>query len=87
VKPKPKPKEFENSCVEGSKEIIDSSFKGDAVADIRVSDGDLTDSSEYGYGYWFRFLSRYPSELLIGKTEPHYFVSSLNKNHPFDVED
>ena len=34
--------------------------------------------SEYGYGFWFRFLSKYPENLEEGATEPLYFISKLS---------
>lgn len=59
-------REFENVCIEGAPEVIDASHKGDAVAEIDIDDEDLRDSSEYGYGFWLRFMSRYPEPLYDG---------------------
>jgi hypothetical protein len=35
-------------------------YKG-AVVDTQVSGRDLDDVYEYGYGFWFRFLTRHPA--------------------------
>jgi hypothetical protein len=39
---------------------------------------------EYGYGYWFRFLTVYPVRLWNGKDAPWTFMSRLTLNKPFD---
>lgn len=40
--------------------------------------------SEYGYGFWMRFLTYYPKTLLNGKNEPWYFISRLTRNKNYD---
>ncbi len=37
----------------------------------------MVDVSEYGYGFWARFLTRYPTPLLNGKSLPEYSLSRL----------
>lgn len=37
---------------------------------------------EYGYGFWLRFLTAYPSRLMEGKNAPWYFVARLSSNFP-----
>ena len=34
--------------------------------------------TEYGYGFWFRFLTKYPENLEEGAKEPLYFISKLS---------
>ena len=38
---------------------------------------------EYGYGFWTRWLTKFP-DVLTGVTEPWYFVSRLTTNDPYD---
>jgi hypothetical protein len=76
VKPEPK-------CIEGADEIVDAAFNRGAVANTRITGEDLKDVSEYGYGFWMRFLTRYPVALMAGKRAPWYFVSRLTTNNPY----
>jgi hypothetical protein len=39
--------------------------------------------NEYGYGFWFRFLTAYPTRLFAGKNAPWYFLARLTINNPF----
>ena len=43
----------------------------------------MLDASEYGYGFWMRYLTRYPVVLTNGKTDPWYFISRLTMNDPY----
>lgn len=54
------------------------------MADIKVPDEALKDVNEYGYGYWSRFLTRYPEPLYEGIKEAYYFMSRLTSNDPYD---
>ena len=38
---------------------------------------------EYGYGFYARFLTVYPTRLENGKNSAWYFVSRLTKNEPY----
>lgn len=38
---------------------------------------------EYGYGFYARFLTIYPTRLENGKNSAWYFVSRLTKNEPY----
>ena len=52
-------------------------MEGDKLKDVR----------QYGYGFWFRYLTRYPVPLFQGKKEPWYFISRLtNKPKYGNVE-
>ena len=53
------------------------------VSEAAVSGKDLEDNSEYGFGFWLRFLTRYPTPLYQGKTAPWYFVARLTSNNPY----
>jgi hypothetical protein len=57
----PPPPPREKKCVKGSDKILDAAHNKPAVVDTEIYGKDLYDVSEYGYGFWFRFLSRYPS--------------------------
>jgi len=37
---------------------------------------------EYGYGYWFRFITLYPTRLWGGKSGAWAFVSRVTTNNP-----
>jgi hypothetical protein len=39
--------------------------------------------NEYGYGFWMRFLTTYPTRLWAGKNAPWYFVARLTINESF----
>lgn len=54
------------------------------MADLSVTGDKLKDVREYGYGFWMRFLTRYPKPLYSGKKEPWYFVSRLTSNVKYD---
>lgn len=38
--------------------------------------------TEYGYGFWFRFLTHYPARLWSGKNAAWYFLARLTFNVP-----
>ena len=40
------------------------------------------DTSEYGFGFWLRYLTRYPTEMFKGLEDPWYFIARLTKNNP-----
>jgi hypothetical protein len=82
--PPPPPPEPEPTCNEGSSSIADAAFNKPAVADIKVTEENLKDAKDYGYGYWLRFLSRHPAPMVNGKNQPWYFVSRLTRNNPYD---
>lgn len=70
-------------CIEGPKQVINAAYNGKAVADVKIEKKDLNDVSEYGYGYWLRFMSRFPVPLTRGKDAPWYFVSRLTVNDQY----
>ena len=39
--------------------------------------------SEYAYGFWFRFLTHYPTRMFMGKDKPWYFIARLTSNQNF----
>lgn len=57
-------------------EPLASSFEGKPAYEEIVD----TLSDEYGYGFWFRFMTAYPTRLWNGKSAPWYFVSRLAGN-------
>lgn len=60
---------------------------GDPVLEV-AHPGDKLPSvlNEYGYGFWYRYLTHYPERLWSGKNAPWYFVSRLSMNEkPGDV--
>jgi hypothetical protein len=81
--PVPPEPEVKPVCTEGLKEIADAGFDKDPVAIINVKEVDLKDSREYGFGFWFRYMTRYPSALLNGKREPWYHLARLASNDPY----
>jgi hypothetical protein len=78
----PPPHVFENVCIEGSADVLDAAHNGASIAEIDIADEDLKDSSEYGYGFWLRFLTRYPVAHLDGLNKPYYFIARLTENVP-----
>ncbi|CAD8058815.1 unnamed protein product [Paramecium sonneborni] len=42
------------------------------------------DYEEYGYGFWMRYLTLYPKELIKGKEAPWYFISRLSRNKNYE---
>ena len=78
--PPPTEKPKQKICVKGSERILDAAHNRPAVVDTEVTGSDLRDVREFGYGFWFRYLTRYPSQLLKGKNADWYFVSRLTSN-------
>lgn len=62
---------------------MNAAYNKKPVIDTVVEGEDLDDPSEYGYGFWMRFLTRYPAPLYSGKNAPWYFVSRMTKNNPY----
>ncbi|KAM3131625.1 hypothetical protein pb186bvf_016289 [Paramecium bursaria] len=54
------PKPVQKKCVEGKSSIINSQFNKGPVVSLQLSGDQLKDKSEYGYGFWFRYLTLYP---------------------------
>lgn len=51
---------------------------------MKVPEDKLGSAIEYGYGFWSRWLTRWPDSLLKGASEPWYFISRLTNNDPYD---
>jgi hypothetical protein len=49
-------------CVEGSNRTLTAGSKTVVDSEIPV----VKDPSEYGFGFWFRFMARYPRILING---------------------
>jgi hypothetical protein len=47
--------------------MLDCAHDGDAPLDMEMDPDSLGEAREYGYAFWFRFLTRYPVDLLVGK--------------------
>ena len=65
-----------------------STSSSDSIADSVIEGKDIGGATDYGYGFWIRWLSRYPDEMLTGRAKnTFYFVSRLTTNKNFnDVE-
>jgi hypothetical protein len=63
-------------CVEGSDRILNAGSK--AVVDSQVQA--VRDGSEYGFGFWFRFMTRFPRVLYKGLEDKPYFLARLTRN-------
>ncbi|CAK59383.1 unnamed protein product (macronuclear) [Paramecium tetraurelia] len=72
------------SCVSGESSIVDMSSSQTSVLDLKVGDDKIRGANEYGYGYWIRWLTRWPQKQMKGISEPWYFISRLTKNDPYD---
>lgn len=60
---------------------MDSPQNGkDPVITRKLQGADLDDVSEYGYGFWLRFLAQYPVQLKTGLQAPWSFVARLTRN-------
>jgi hypothetical protein len=64
------------------KDIRDSSITSKPAAEEDNDADDLENVTEYGYGFWMRFLTLYPVRLIPGKNAAWYFVSRLTMNLP-----
>lgn len=80
--PTPTPPTPSPVCQKGDETIVDAFYNKGAVADTKVPSEALKDTSEYGYGFWMRFLTRHPV-YMDGKKAPWYFVSRLTRNNPY----
>jgi hypothetical protein len=78
--PEEAPKEEKKQCIRGPDAVIDTSSLGKSAVDVTVTPAQLKDTTEYGYGYWLRYLTRYPTAQLEGLKQQQYFVSRLTKN-------
>lgn len=76
-KPLPKP-EPETDKGTGLKIVPNSVNDNKPKLDLEESvDANL---SEYGYGFWARFLTAYPVRLFQGKNAPWYFMARMTSN-------
>lgn len=64
------------------KDVYDTDYDGQPVIEKAFTPEELEDPSEYGYGFWMRFLTDYPRRLISGKNAPWYFLSRLTRNIP-----
>lgn len=61
--------------------MLDSAFDSKEPLINKVfSDEEMNDVSQYGYGFWCRYLTRYPTELKSGKQASFYIMARLTKN-------
>jgi hypothetical protein len=51
----------------GDAAILDAGFTLGPVKDLKYDSKVLKDTTEYGYSFWMRFLTRYPVPMLNGK--------------------
>jgi hypothetical protein len=51
---------------------------------VLTSDQIPLNTNEYGYGFWFRYLTRYPFIQWAGKNQAWYVVSRLTSNEKND---
>ena len=60
---------------------VDTNFyDSDSTAKKPLIDKEATNDKpfdSYGYGYWFRFLTVFPTRLISGKNAPWYFMSRI----------
>jgi hypothetical protein len=70
--------------VNSGKDILKPSATSDPVftKDLPL-DSLPVNLNEYGYGFWFRFLTVYPVRLWTGKSDPWYFLARLTINQNF----
>ena len=61
---------------------IQPSGINDTKPKVNIEEKKDADLTEYGYGFYARFLTAYPTRLLSGKDAAWYFVSRLTKNTP-----
>jgi hypothetical protein len=66
-----------HTCVEGSRDIFKASYYGNAIVDAKVGPESLADATEYSVGLWFRYLTRFPTVMTSGKTDPFYNLVRL----------
>lgn len=64
--------------------VLSVPFDGDSPFDkFTDTDGVPNKITEYGYGFWLRFLTTYPKRLWNGKNQAWYFVARLTRNQPY----
>lgn len=82
-KPKPKPADRENLLKGEEAKRLQSSPESKSPVDVEFpADKAPKDRSEYGYGFWMRYLTTFPERLMPGKNAPWYFVARLTRNIP-----
>ena len=57
--------------------MINSAYNGNTVTDVKLNKRDLKDVTEYGYGFWLRFMMRFPTQIYEGKKDAWYFIARL----------
>jgi hypothetical protein len=82
-KPRPKPEDRKDLIDDDDDEFMKTGGTTPAPVDKTVPEDKMPrDVSEYGYGFWFRFLTTYPERLLAGKNAPWYFLARFTTNIP-----
>ena len=84
VKHKPAIEKPEDAAPAGKDKTIylDSSFESEPVLDHTFEDSELSDTTEYGYGMWVRYLSTYPEKHSMDPNQ-FYFLSRLTQNRAY----
>lgn len=68
--------------------MLPSTQEGIPVLVKEVPPGQLPSNiQEYGYGFWLRYLTTYPTRQWSGKNAPSYFVARLTSNNPYGDTD
>ena len=64
-------------------DLLDSAQDGDiTIRRIKLTEQLPSDLNQYGYGFWMRYLTRYPFYQWAGKNQAWYAVSRLSLNNP-----
>jgi protein transport protein SEC24 len=68
--------------VESTTTFYESSSEGEATAAYEFDDEELQDASEYGYGFWMRYMSEFPKPYTMPKNKYH-FISRMTSNKEY----
>ena len=64
-----------------SADQLQSAFNGDSpLVKENTFETIPDDTREYGYGFWFRYMTHYPARMWNGKNEAWYFLARLTSN-------
>lgn len=57
-----------------------SAFDKPAVFEKEWTEKELSNVSEYGYGFWLKYLSTYPTSLPTGLAGDYFMVARMTSN-------
>lgn len=86
-RPTPTPLPPRKKCVEGPARIINASYSKGPVVQVELHKEDLKDTTQYGFGFWFRYLSIHPTPFIKKRQDWSLLAKLTNKRESKDFRD